>query len=116
MTAARRRLGISGEDRAAAWYVSQGYTVVARNWRCREGEIDLICARNRDLAVCEVKTRRSLAYGHPAEAVTPAKQRRIRTLAAKWLADGCAPFAPREIRFDVAAVLPGSIDVIEGAF
>ncbi|MCU1498811.1 MAG: hypothetical protein JWM47_2764 [Acidimicrobiales bacterium] len=115
MTAARLRLGASGEERVAAWYRAAGYEVLSRNWRCREGELDLICARDRRVVICEVKTRSSLAFGHPAEAVTPAKQRRIRVLATRWLADG-APFAPREVRFDVAAVLPTGIEVIEGAF
>lgn len=116
MTAARLRLGAKGEDRAAAWYRAQGYEVVARNWRCREGELDLICAKDRTLVICEVKTRSSLAYGHPAEAVTPTKQRRIRGLASRWMVEGDPPFHPNVIRFDVAAVLPGSIEVIEAAF
>ncbi len=116
MTAARQRLGAAGEERAAAWYRGAGYEILARNWRCREGEIDLICAHGRCLVVCEVKTRSSLDFGHPAEAVTVAKQRRVRGLAARWLAEVGAPFAPAEIRFDVAAVLPGEISVIEGAF
>ena len=116
MTAARQRLGAQGEDRAAAWYVGEGYEILARNWRCRDGEIDLICTKGRRGVVCEVKTRSSLNYGHPAEAVTVVKQRRIRRLAARWLAEGGPPFNPTEIRFDVAAVLPGEISVIEGAF
>jgi putative endonuclease len=116
VTAGRLALGASGEERVAAWYRSAGYEVVARNWRCREGEIDLVCARAGTLVVCEVKTRSSLAYGHPAEAVTPAKQRRLRTLALRWLAAEDPSPRPASIRFDVAAVLPGSIDVIEGAF
>ncbi len=116
MTAGRQRLGAAGEERAARWYLAQGYEVVARNWRCRDGELDLILARARTIVVCEVKTRSSLAYGHPAEAVTPAKQRRIRGLAARWLAEGDPPFRPDAIRFDVAAVLPREVSVIEGAF
>ncbi len=116
MTKARQQLGALGEERAAAWYEEHGYRVVARNWRCRDGELDLILARGDCLVVCEVKTRSSLAYGHPAEAVTHTKQRRIRGLASRWLAEGLAPFRPREIRFDVAAVLPGEISVIEAAF
>lgn len=116
MTAARRRLGAQGEDRAAAWYAARGYAVVARNWRCREGELDLVCTRHRCVVVCEVKTRSSLAYGHPAEAVTAAKQARIRGLALRWLAEADLPFRPRELRFDVAALLPGEISVIEAAF
>ena len=116
MTAARRALGARGEDRAAAWYVAQGYEVLARNWRCREGEIDLICAKDRRVVICEVKTRASAAFGHPAEAVTPAKARRLRVLATRWLADGDPPFRPAEIRFDVAAILAGELEVIEAAF
>ncbi len=91
MTAARRALGARGEEQAAAWYVEQGYEVLARNWRCREGEIDLVCAKGRRLVICEVKTRSSAAYGHPAESVTPTKARRLRLLATRWLADGANP-------------------------
>ncbi len=116
MTHARLRLGAAGEDRATAWYEANGYKVLARNWRCREGELDLICGQGRLLVVCEVKTRSSLAYGHPAEAVTATKRKRIRALTAIWLASDEAPMRPSEIRFDVAAVLPGEISVIEAAF
>jgi putative endonuclease len=116
VTAARLRLGAAGEERTASWYRAAGYEVVARNWRCREGEIDLICARGRTLVFCEVKTRSSLAYGHPAEAVTPTKQKRLRTLARIWLAEQDPPVRADAIRFDVAAVLPSGVDVIEAAF
>ncbi len=116
MTHARLRLGAAGEDRATAWYRSHGYEVLARNWRCREGELDLICRQDHMLVVCEVKTRSSLAYGHPAEAVTHTKRKRIRALTAIWLASDDASLRPNEIRFDVAAVLPGEISVIEAAF
>ena len=100
---------------AAAWYRDQGYEVLVRNWRCREGEIDLIVARDRLVVFCEVKARTTAAFGAPAEAVTPVKQQRLRRLAARWL-DRDAPFRPREIRFDVACILRGTLDVIEGAF
>ena len=116
MTAARQRLGSVGEDRATAWYEARGYTVLSRNWRCRDGELDLIVAVGRRIVVCEVKTRSSLAFGHPAEAVTRVKQARIRGLAARWLGEGNAPFRPSEVRFDVAAVLPSEVSVIEAAF
>jgi putative endonuclease len=114
VTQARRRLGASGEALAAAWYEAQGYEVLARNWRCRAGEIDLILARDRRVVVCEVKARSSTRYGVPAEAVTPTKQRRLRALTATWLQE--APFAPREVRFDVATILAGRLEIIEGAF
>lgn len=116
MSIARQRLGVAGEDRAAAWYRSQGYVVLARNWRCRDGELDLICAKGHQVVICEVKTRSSLAFGHPAEAVTATKQHRIRGLASRWLSEGDPPFRPHEVRFDVAAVLPGEVSIIEAAF
>jgi putative endonuclease len=110
----RRRLGAAGEAAAARWYSARGYEVVARNWRCREGEIDLIVRRGGTVVFCEVKARTSDAFGLPAEAVTRAKQQRLRGLAARWLAEGGVPAA--EIRFDVASVLAGEVEVIEGAF
>ena len=113
----RQRLGARGERLAAAWYRAHGYTVVARNWRCREGEIDLIVARRGELVFCEVKTRSSDRFGVPAEAVTPAKQARLRALAGRFLAE-LSPGRGRgwSLRFDVAAVTAGRIEVIEGAF
>ena len=114
MTQARRTLGAEGEKAVAAWYEARGYEVVDRNWRCRDGELDLVLRRERVFVFCEVKSRTSTAFGVPAEAVTREKQARIRRLAARWLED--APMRPREIRFDVAAVLSGEIEVIEGAF
>ena len=114
MTQARRALGASGEEAVAAWYERQGYEVVERNWRCRAGELDLILRRGRTFVFCEVKTRSSDAFGSPVEAVTRAKQVRLRHLAARWLED--APLRPTDIRFDVASVLAGKIEVLEGAF
>lgn len=113
----RQQLGARGERLAAAWYRAAGYTVVARNWRCREGEIDLVVARPGELVFCEVKTRSSDRFGVPAEAVTPAKQARLRALAARFLGEH-APGHTRgwSLRFDVAAVTAGRIEVLEGAF
>jgi putative endonuclease len=116
VTDARRTLGARGEDVAAAWYTRQGYVVVARNWRCREGELDLIVRAGRTYVFCEVKTRTSVRFGAPVEAVTRDKQMRIRRLAARWLQDG-APGPAKDIRFDVASVLgPRDVEVVEGAF
>jgi len=112
---ARRDLGISGEAAAAEWYESQGYEVLARNWRCRDGELDLIVRKARRYVFCEVKARTSDAFGVPAESVTAAKQRRIRRLAARWLEEA-APLRPTDIRFDVVSILDGRLEVIEGAF
>ena len=110
----RRAHGRFGEDRAAAWYEANGYEVVARNWRRREGEIDLIVRRDAVIVFIEVKARASEAFGFPAEAVGAAKQRRIRGLAAAFLAESGLK-APA-LRFDVASVLAGKVTVIEQAF
>lgn len=115
MTEVRRALGTRGEAAVAAWYEARGYDVLARNWTCREGELDLVVCRGRMFVFCEVKTRTTDAFGAPAEAVTRVKQDRLRRLAARWLEDD-APVRAREIRFDVAAVLDDEIEVLEGAF
>ena len=107
-------LGGFGERAAAAHYRTRGYAVLGRNWRCGAGEIDLICARGDTLVVCEVKARTGSAHGHPLEAVTPAKQRRLRRLAAAYLRQQGRRWA--EVRFDVVSVLDGSLEVVEGAF
>ena len=114
----RATLGRSGEDTAAAWYEGHGYEILERNWRRREGEVDLIVRRGRTVVFCEVKTRSSDAFGTGAEAVVPAKQRRIRRLAARWLAE-LTPASGRQLvdlRFDVVSLTAGQIDVIEDAF
>jgi putative endonuclease len=115
MTRERQRLGASGEAAVASWYEARGYEVLIRNWRCREGELDLVLRDGRKFVFCEVKTRTTDAFGAPVEAVTRNKQMRVRRLAARWLEDE-APVRPREIRFDVASVLGGTIEVVEGAF
>jgi putative endonuclease len=110
-----QRLGSRGEALAAAWYEAADYAVVARNWRCREGEIDLVVRRPGEIVFCEVKTRTSDRFGVPAEAVTVAKQRRLRVLAARFLAS-CPGDAGRRVRFDVVSVVAGRVQVIEAAF
>jgi putative endonuclease len=110
----RQLLGADGEALAARHYEAHGYTVLDRNWRCREGELDLVLRKGTTLVVCEVKTRTSAAFGTPADAVTRAKQQKLRLLARHWLA--ASSFRPSEIRFDVAAVLAGEIEIIENAF
>jgi putative endonuclease len=104
MSDARRVVGQHGEDAAAGWYTAAGYEILDRNWRVREGELDLVVGNAGTLAFCEVKTRRSDAFGVPAEAVTMRKQQRLRMLAGRWLA-AHATSAPL-LRFDVAAVRP----------
>jgi putative endonuclease len=115
----RRELGQRGEAFAAAWYERAGYTILDRNWRRREGELDLVLGRGRAVVFCEVKTRTSHRFGAPVEAITRTKQRRIRMLAGLWLGEHA--LGGRDLRFDVASVMVERgtdpvIEVIEGAF
>jgi putative endonuclease len=110
----KKALGAYGESLVARWYEARGYTVVARNWRCREGEVDLIVALANTVVFCEVKTRSTDAFGVPAAAVGWKKQRKLRTLAAIWLKAN--DVRPRAVRFDVASVLRQRVEVFEGAF
>jgi putative endonuclease len=115
----------------AEWYEARGFAVVARNWRSRTGEIDLVVQLDRLVVICEVKTRSSDRFGAPEEAVTVSKARRIRRIAAEWLASArssgslAGSDAPRsrggvDVRFDVASVTVErgelAVAVIEGAF
>ncbi len=98
----RLAIGAYGERCAVRHLVEAGLRVVARNWRCDQGEVDIIAWERDVLAFCEVKTRRGGAYGTPGEAVDSAKMRRLRRIALRWLRDSGAH--PREIRFDVLEV------------
>lgn len=102
MAGHNNRLGDSGEEAAAGWYQAQGFEILDRNWRVREGELDLICGRAGVVVFAEVKTRSSTRFGGGAAAVDWKKQRRIRQLAMLWLA-GQQGFWP-ELRFDVIDV------------
>lgn len=119
MVSNRAQLGRDGEAAAAQWYERRGYEVLARNWRCRDGELDLVVANTESIVFCEVKTRSTTAFGSAAEAVDWRKQRRIRRLAAIWLSDA-ARKRGSTVRFDVAAVAPVAgvfvVEVIEEAF
>lgn len=96
-------LGRHGERIAAIYLADAGLRLLDRNWRCRDGELDIVAREGDSLVFCEVKTRRGVGFGHPVEAVTPVKQRRMRTLAQRWLA-AHEEHAP-ELRFDVVGVL-----------
>jgi putative endonuclease len=106
----RGAVGRIGEDAAAGAYVARGFRILARNWRCPLGEIDLVAQRGTLVVVCEVKTRRRSVFGGPFDAGTAAKRRRLRALAAAFLslgfdrAEGSAPACEADVRFDVASV------------
>lgn len=77
-------LGMWGEEVAADYLATEGYSIIDRRWRCARGEIDIVVERDGELAFVEVKTRRTLRFGHPLEAITPAKFSRLRILAGEW--------------------------------
>jgi putative endonuclease len=112
-------LGSAGEAAALDHYRRSGYRLVARNWRCSLGELDLVVARGGTIVFCEVKTRRGSGLGGPFEAVTWKKQAKLRALAQAFLA--VQDPAWDEIRFDVASVsssglAPPRVYVFEAAF
>ncbi|HWS31512.1 MAG TPA: YraN family protein [Actinoplanes sp.] len=104
MTTQRRAIGAYGERLAARHLEESGLELLQRNWRCAEGEIDLILRDGADVVFCEVKTRRTATFGPPAEAVDHRKVRRLRQLAARWLTD--SGVRGDRVRFDVVEVLP----------
>jgi putative endonuclease len=115
MSRAQLVLGAQGEEAAARWYERAGYEVLARNWRCADGELDLVVSTAGLVVFCEVKTRSTERFGLPSEAVTWRKQARLRRLAGRWLASWHGQ-RPARIRFDVAAVVGTQVEVIEDAF
>jgi putative endonuclease len=116
---AKDAVGRYGEDVAARHLADAGLEILARNWRCAEGEIDIVAREHGALVICEVKTRSSAAFGTPAEAVTRRKADRLRRLAWLWLRAHGVHAA--EIRFDVVSVSrrragAASVEHVRGAF
>ena len=122
--AARVARGKWAEDLVSRWYEQHGYVIVARNWRCKRGELDVVACKDSVLVVCEVKARASNAFGTPAEAVTLAKQLKVRRATAdvrtslRVATDPCATWVniARTVRFDVACVLGTQLEMLEGIF
>jgi putative endonuclease len=105
-------LGRLGEQMAAEYLASAGLEVLARNWRCSQGEIDIVAADGRVLVICEVKTRSDVRFGTPLEAITRQKAWRLRRLAALWLVTQSVIFD--EVRIDVVGILrtaPGQFSI-----
>ena len=110
-------LGKYGERLAERHLVGQGMVVLDRNWRCPDGELDLVLRDGRVLVVCEVKTRSSVEFGTPHEAVTDVKLARLRRLAARWLSEH--DVSVPEVRIDLMAVVrprrgPSTVDHVAG--
>jgi putative endonuclease len=113
----RADVGRKGEDAAATLLRDQGYKILARNYRCRHGEIDIIAFEDGEYVFVEVKTRVTDEKGSGADAVTPAKQRKIVRVAQQYLVE--RSLDDRPCRFDVVAVTPGdkgTCEVLRGAF
>jgi putative endonuclease len=100
--AGRKQFGAWGEDLASIWLQEHGYRVVARNWRCPRGELDIVCELGDDIIFVEVKSRRGTLLGAPEEAVTPGKQRRLIRAAQYFLLKSRQE--QRSYRIDVIAV------------
>lgn len=97
----RRGLGRRGEDLAARHLTDLGYKIVARNWRCDAGELDLVALDGDSLVCVEVRTRRGRVLGTPEESITPVKQERLLTLAQAFLE---AQTWTGDCRIDVVAI------------
>ncbi len=114
---AKDALGVYGEGVAAAHLVGLGMVILERNWRCPAGELDIVARDGDVLVFCEVKTRTSVAFGSPLEAVTASKAARLRRLAAAWMQahDLHLP----EVRIDLVGVLrprrgPAKVEHVPG--
>jgi putative endonuclease len=123
----RRALGALGERLAADHLARAGYDVVARNFRTRFGELDVIAADARYLVFCEVKTRVAgtrLGPAGPLDAIGPRKRRRLRAMAREWLASTSGEERPyrAELRFDAIGIVVTargvlvSLEHVENAF
>lgn len=99
-------LGRRGEDAAAVYLRREGMRILARNWTCGDGELDIVAGHGDILVVAEVKTRSSGRFGSPLKAVDAAKRRRLRRLARHWAAGRTEVFA--RTRVDVVSVLAGA--------
>lgn len=102
--AAKDQLGRAGEERAARYLTALGYRVLDRNWRCAQGEIDIVATVGDHLSIVEVKTRRTSAFGHPFEAVDERKRRRLWRLAHAWREDHHEQAAGRTLRLEVIGI------------
>ena len=118
MTLERQAAGKTGEDLAVAELERRGYAVLARRYRSRHGEIDIVCNHRGTIVFVEVKARATGEFGAAAEAVTPGKQRRVVAMARDFLARHNLDASP--CRFDVVAIDDAAsaprVTVFQGAF
>ncbi len=111
----KRKTGAEYEEKAAAWLEKQGMRILERNYRCRQGEIDLIAMDGRYLVFVEVKYRKDLQSGHPAEAVDVKKQKKIARSAMYYCMERKIS-QDQPYRFDVVSILGDETEHIKDAF
>jgi putative endonuclease len=109
--AAKDALGRRGEAIAVRHLEASGFAILERNWRCSHGEIDIVARDGVTLVFVEVKTRSSVDYGHPLEAITPVKLARLRRLAGAWCL--AHPEVTGSIRIDAVAVIAPRIGAVQ---
>jgi putative endonuclease len=113
----RKRTGQQGEEIAADFLIKRGHRLVARNWRCQTGELDIVTLHGNTLVFVEVRTRRGSRFGAPEESITPAKQARLINLAHAFLQASAPPH--QAWRIDVVAVVlrsgPAQVNHLENA-
>lgn len=115
----RKETGDLGEKLAGDFLRERGYILIENNYRCTEGEVDIVARHGNDLVFVEVRTKRSRVFGSPEESITPAKQEKLRTVAVRYLETH--ENLPESWRIDVVAIelnrnnKPSRIEVIENA-
>jgi len=115
----RRETGKRGEELARGFLKKRGYRIIETNFRCSEGEVDIVARHEDYLVFVEVRSKRSREFGTPEESITPAKTKKLKAVAARYLQDH--ENMPELWRIDVVAVdfgeggKPGRIELIENA-
>ena len=104
------------EDRVAQWYVQRGFTILARNWTMRGGELDVVARKGKLVVVCEVKARANNNYGSPLDAMTPTKVARVQRAGHTFFRQLSSQEKRLRLRFDVATVLGTQLEVFEDFF
>lgn len=112
----KRRLGFFGERKAAKYLKKNGYKILARNFKCKLGEVDVIASRGDVVAFVEVKTRSDDSFGAPNEAVDRERQRRYKNTARFYFYSSGLNIDDFVVRFDVVEVTKDGINHIENAF
>jgi putative endonuclease len=103
-------LGVQAEEAMAAWYLAQGYEIVARNWRTKSGEIDIVASRDGTIVIVEVKARSSARFGTGLDAITPTKLARLHRLGRAFVREH--NLVGQTMRVDVASWVNGTWDIV----